>query len=54
MKREKDENNLKKNKEIAKEIIPVFEKLPPEKKERVLGYALGLADSRETVGLGKE
>lgn len=49
MEKEKNEKDLERKKELIEEIMPVFEKLPPEKKERVLGYALGLADSKEMV-----
>lgn len=34
---------------IAEKFIPALEKLSPEKRERVLGYAMGLADADKPI-----
>lgn len=47
MKDYKEKSGLEQKKEIAEELVPLLQNLSPEKRERVLGYAMGLADKRD-------
>lgn len=39
--------NEEKRKLIAERIVPLMEKLPPERQERILGWVQGAVDQKE-------